>query len=162
MTERYVTLFWEQSDRRGRKQLLHERSDVENELRGLQDGIHVRVRVSMCVDIDWQASDSWRNREDIKEIGRGARDTHVNRICPIDTNIRMLLRYAAFGISNPAVLLRPCIPLASENRVYPGIAVPLKILVWWNSDSAERPALLAIGVYFSRSACLKIARAQET
>lgn len=66
MTERYVTPFWEQLGRRGRKQLLHERSDVRNELRGFRD---ICMRVCMYIacprvfDIDWQG-------EAVRETGR--------------------------------------------------------------------------------------------
>lgn len=85
--------FWEQSGRRGRKQLLHERSDVRNEVRGFRsvyerrrdltcESACLRVQVYTCAPVCARARlcvrgyrltgrGSWRNREDIKEIGRG-------------------------------------------------------------------------------------------
>lgn len=95
------------------------------------------VRASVSIDKTRQ-SEKPRGHK-----GDWTRDTRVNRICPTYwyTNIRLLLRYAASGISNPAVLLlcARASSLAGESRV-PENCCSVEAPVWWNSDSAERPA----------------------
>lgn len=87
MTERYVTLFCEQSGRRGRKQLLHERSDVGNELRGFRDVsgactcVHTyalaRPRVLVSIDKTRQLEKPRGHKGDWTRMRGG---THVNPI----------------------------------------------------------------------------------
>lgn len=95
------------------------------------EGIRIRGYVRPCVCVCWYRltrRGSWRNREGIKEIGRGARDMHVKPYLSYWYQYPTTSSLCSSSVSViPRWFFARVHPLWPENRAYPGIVAPLKL-----------------------------------